>query len=147
MAQLNRSAETGFYTRIGGKLGLRRIHSDEDLALLVRRRLPAGSIKHLIRAGFDAVEIYDLIVPRRTLAHRIAMSQPLSRDESDRAVRAARITALAEQVFGETARAWRWLRKPNLRFEGRAPIEMLATEAGSRLIEESLIQVDDGIFA
>ncbi|MBZ5729411.1 MAG: hypothetical protein LAP87_31105 [Acidobacteriia bacterium] len=45
------------------------------------------------------------IVPRRTLAHRIARHQPLSPGESDKAVRVARISAMAEQVFGEPERA------------------------------------------
>jgi putative toxin-antitoxin system antitoxin component (TIGR02293 family) len=59
----------------------------------------------------------------------------------------ARIAAMAEQVFGEPERAWRWLRKPQQRFDGKAPIDMLATEAGARLVEEMLIQIDHGIFA
>jgi len=74
-----------------------------------------------------------VIVPRRTLAHRMAKHQPLSREESDEAVRVARITTKAEQVFGEPERAWRWLREPKRRFGGKRPIEMLATDAGARL--------------
>ena len=88
-----------------------------------------------------------LIVPRRTLAHRIAKHQPLSKDESDKAVRVARITAMAEQVFGEPERSWRWLRKPKRRFDGKTPVEMLATEAGARLVEEMIGQIEHGIFA
>ena len=92
-------------------------------------------------------EVYQLIVPRRTLAHRIAKHQPLSKEESDKAVRVARIAAMAEQVFGEPERAWRWLRKPKRRFEGKTPLEMLASEAGARLVEEMIGQIDHGIFA
>jgi putative toxin-antitoxin system antitoxin component (TIGR02293 family) len=77
----------------------------------------------------------------------IANHQPLTKDESDRAVRVARITAMAERVFGEPERAWCWLRKPKRNFEGRTPLEMLATEAGARLVEEMLAQIDHGIFA
>jgi uncharacterized protein (DUF2384 family) len=44
-----------------------------------------------------------------TKAHRVAKHQPLSKDESDKAVRVARITAMGEQVFGESERAW-WRR-------------------------------------
>ena len=62
-------------------------------------------------------------------------------------MRVARITATAEQVFGEPERAWRWLRKPQQRFDGKAPIDMLTTEAGARLVEEMLVQIDQGIFA
>ena len=54
---------------------------------------------------------------------------------------------MAEQVFGEPERAWRWLRKPKRRFEGRTPIEMLVTEAGSRLVEELILQFEYGMVA
>jgi DNA-binding winged helix-turn-helix (wHTH) protein len=83
-------------------------------------------------------EIYRLIVPRRTLAHRRIRHESLTHDESDRAVRIARITSQAEEVFGDDAKAARWLRKPKIRFEGRVPLELLRTEAGSRIVEEML---------
>jgi len=151
MAELKRSGEPalpgGLYARLGGKLGVTRIRSDEDLASLVEKQLPAAAIEALVRGGLSDAEVYQLIVPRRTLAHRIARHQPLSKGESDKAVRVARITAMAEQVFGDPERAWRWLRKPKRRFDAKAPLDMLATEAGARLVEEMIVQIDHGIFA
>lgn len=138
---------TGFYSRLGGKLGLPRVRSDRDLASLVEKRLPATAVKSLMRSGLSDAEVYFLIVPRRTLAHRIAKHQPLSKDESDKAVRVARVTAMAEQVFGEPERAWRWLRKAKRHFNGKTPVEMLATEAGARLVEEMVVQIEDGMAA
>src|ERR1017187_7877627 len=146
MAELNQTAEPvppgAFYSLMGGKLGVSRIRSGEDLALLVEKRLPATAVKALVRGGLSDAEVYLLIVPRRTLAHRIAKHQPLSKDESDKAVRVARITAMAEHVFGEPERAWRWLRKSKRRFDGKTPIEMLVMEAGARLVEEMLVQFE-----
>ena len=136
-----------FYALMGGKLGVSRIRSDEDLASLVEKRLPAAAIKSLVRGGLSNAEVYQLIVPRRTLAHRIANHQPLSREESDKAVRVARITTMAERAFHDTEKAWRWLRKPKRRFESKTPIEMLATEAGARLVEEMIIQFEYGMTA
>ena len=136
-----------FYALMGGKLGVSEIRSGEDVASLVEKRLPAAAIKALVRGGLSDAEVYQLIVPRRTLAHRIAKHQSLSQEESDKAVRVARITAMAEQVFGEPQRAWRWLRKAKPRFEGRTPVEMLATEAGARLVEEMIVQIDNGMLA
>ncbi|HMC60511.1 MAG TPA: antitoxin Xre/MbcA/ParS toxin-binding domain-containing protein [Candidatus Solibacter sp.] len=124
-----------------------RIRSDQDLAAEVEKRLPATTIQSLVRGGLSDAEVYQLIVPRRTLAHRMAKHQSLSQGESDKAVRVARLTAMAEQVFGEPNRAWRWLRKPKDRFDGKSPLGMLATEAGARLVEETIAQIDDGIFA
>jgi putative toxin-antitoxin system antitoxin component (TIGR02293 family) len=137
----------GLYARLGGKLGIAQIRSDRDLASLVEKRLPATAIRSLVRGGLSDAEVYQLIVPRRTLAHRVAKHQSLSKEESDKAVRVARITAMAEQVFGEPDRAWRWLRKAKRSFGGKTPIEMLATEAGARLLEEMIVQIDDGIAA
>ena len=59
----------------------------------------------------------------------------------------ARITSLAELVFGEPERAWRWMRKPKRSFRGKTPIELLASEAGARIVEEMLVQIDDGMAA
>jgi putative toxin-antitoxin system antitoxin component (TIGR02293 family) len=146
MAELNRQAAS-LFARLSGKLGVARIRSDRDLANLVENRLPATVIKLLVLGGLSDAEVYQLILPRRTLAHRVAKHQSLSREESDKAVRVARVTALAEEVFGESERAWRWLRKPKRNFDGKTPIEMLGSEAGARLVEETVQQIDNGIFA
>ncbi|MCW5983040.1 MAG: DUF2384 domain-containing protein [Bryobacteraceae bacterium] len=68
-------------------------------------------------------------------------------EESDTAVRVARVTAMAEQAFGEQERAWRWLRKPKRHFNGKTPMEMLATEAGARLVENMIAQIEHGMAA
>jgi putative toxin-antitoxin system antitoxin component (TIGR02293 family) len=54
---------------------------------------------------------------------------------------------MAEQVFGEPERAWRWLRKPKRRFNSKTPIEMLAGETSARMVEEMLAQIEDGMAA
>ncbi len=145
--QESSSAGIRFYRRVQEKLGTSHIRSDKDLLELVKKRLPASAVKALVRGGLSDSEIYRLVIPRRTLAHRISKHEALSQEESDRAVRLARITALAEQVFGESERSWRWMRQSKRRFGGRSPIELLETEAGARLIEELLYQIDDGMVA
>jgi putative toxin-antitoxin system antitoxin component (TIGR02293 family) len=136
-----------FYRRIEIKLGVTPLRSDRDLARLVDERLPLASLESLSSHGMTDEEIYNFIVPRRTLVHRKTRRESLTHDESDRAVRIARITSLAEEVFGDDAKAGRWLRKTKTRFEGRAPLEMLRTEAGARLVEEMLLQLDYGFAA
>ncbi|MEG9437358.1 DUF2384 domain-containing protein [Edaphobacter sp. HDX4] len=136
-----------FYRRIQRKLGAKDLRSDEDIARLVEERLPLSSVESLTSTGLSDDEIYRYVVPRRTLVHRRSKREPLTHEESDRAVRIARIASLAEEIFGEDAKAARWLRKPKSRFEGRTPMEVLRTEAGARLVEEMLLQLDHGIFA
>ena len=136
-----------FFRRMEAKLGLTPLRSDRDLARLVEERLPLASVEALSACCMSDEEIYSFIVPRRTLVHRKARREPLTHEESDRAVRFARIASLAEEVFGNDAKAARWLRKPKSRFQQRAPLEMLRTEAGARLVEEMLLQLDYGFVA
>ena len=143
----SRREPSQFFRRIETKLGTRPLRSDSDLASAVEKRLPLSSVDALLQNGMTDEEIWSLIVPRRTLAHRKSRLEPLTHEESDRAVRIARIASLAEEVFGEDAKASRWLRKPKVRFTGRTPLEMLATEAGARLVEEMLLQLDYGFAA
>jgi uncharacterized protein (DUF2384 family) len=49
--------------------------------------------------------------------------------------------------MGDQQSALDWLRTAKRRFEGRTPIQMLSTEAGGRLVEQMLIQIDQGMFA
>ncbi len=125
----------------------RRLRSDQDLVQVVEDGLATGAIAGLRRSGLTDDEIYSLIVPRRTLTHRRARREALSREESDRAVRLARIAALSEQVFGHHERAWRWLRATKREFHGRTPLQLTATEAGARLVEELLYRIDEGMAA
>jgi putative toxin-antitoxin system antitoxin component (TIGR02293 family) len=136
-----------FYRRIEVKLGVTSLRSDRDLARLVDERLPLTSVNSLSHHGLSDEEIYSFIIPRRTLLHRKTRRESLTHDESDRAVRIARITSLAEEVFGDDDKASRWLRKAKSRFERRSPLEMLRTEAGARLVEEMLLQLDYGFAA
>jgi putative toxin-antitoxin system antitoxin component (TIGR02293 family) len=135
------------YCRIELKLGATSLRSELDLARIVEERLPLSSIEAFSENGLTEDEIYRFILPRRTLSHRKSRGEFLTHEESDRAVRLARVISLAEEVFGEDARAGRWLRKPKVRFSGRTPLELLRTDAGARLVEEMLLQLDYGFAA
>lgn len=118
--------------------------SDRELAHIVSGRLDPAAIESLQSNGLTPKEIAALIIPVRTLSHRKARAEPLSVGESDRAVRVARLMALAASVFGSTERGLGWLRSPLTRFDGAAPMTLLVTEAGARLVEELLVQIDEG---
>jgi putative toxin-antitoxin system antitoxin component (TIGR02293 family) len=109
--------------------------------------LPLATLHDLIGLGFSMKEVQGLVINPRTLRHRRARRERLSAEESDRAVRLARTLSSAERTFGDRERAWRWLRKPNRSLGGQRPVDLLATETGARAIEESLIRLDEGMFA
>ncbi|MGE5205431.1 MAG: antitoxin Xre-like helix-turn-helix domain-containing protein [Chlamydiota bacterium] len=131
-----------FATWLGAKAG-----SEQEVVRLVERGLPIRVLKRLQQRGLSRSEIASVIIPPRTLKHRRSRHEPLSREESERAVRAARILARAQLVMGDEAAALAWLRAARHRFQGRTPMEMLATETGGRLVEQMLIQIDQGMFA
>ncbi|WP_352699930.1 antitoxin Xre-like helix-turn-helix domain-containing protein [Mesorhizobium sp. M0152] len=54
----------------------------------------------LSQAGITEREIERFVIPQRTRRHRADKQQPLTVDESDRAVRLLRVQSLAEQTFG-----------------------------------------------
>ena len=116
-------------------------------ALIIEAGLPLSSLDDLFALGITSAEIHQLVVKPRTLSHRRERGQPLSIEESDRAVRLARIVQQAAKVFAGQDKALRWLRRPKQRFTGRAPMNMLLTETGGRLVEEMLVQVDEGMVS
>jgi len=98
-------------------------------------------------SGLPLTDLYNVVIPARTLKHRRARREPLSRDESDKLARLVRIFDHAVKVFGDIDRARAWLNKPKKRFDGRTPLAMLPTEIGGRMVEEMLGQIDEGMFA
>ena len=126
--------------------GVRAV-SDQQLVQAVERQLPLETLNRLKKHGFSSEEIFTLIINPRTLKHRRSRKQALSKEESERAVRVGRILAEAQSILGDDTSALKWLRTPKRRFDGRTPMELLSTETGGRMVEQMLVQIDEGIFA
>jgi putative toxin-antitoxin system antitoxin component (TIGR02293 family) len=134
--------------KLGGSamLGM-EVRSQGDLARLVQERIPLGSLGCLVRAGLSESEVARFVLPARTRRHRAARAEPLTVEESDRAVRLARIQALAEETFGDAAKANRWLRRDLAELGGKAPLDVAQTEAGARVVETILAKIAWGAAA
>lgn len=87
------------------------------------------------------------VIARRTLTHRKNKGERLTPEESGRWLRAAKICALAEEVFGNKDKASTWLRKPRKAFDNQSAITIMQTEPGAKLVEDTLNQIDAGYFA
>ena len=125
------------------------IRSDYGKLVLdtVESGLPLDALNRFAESsGLTLTEIYDVVIAARTLKHRRARKESLSRDESDKLARLMRVQDQAMRVFGETERALWWLREPETQFEERTPLQMTQTEFGGRLVEEALVQIDEGMF-
>ncbi len=120
--------------------------SDFDLAELVEQGIPTDSIAHLRESGLTFTEVSSIVIAPRTLKHRKARGEQLSNEETERAIRVARILSMAEQVFASHEKALLWLRTPDDRLKKRTPLSMLPTEAGGRVVEGMLWQIDDGMY-
>jgi putative toxin-antitoxin system antitoxin component (TIGR02293 family) len=82
-----------------------------------------------------------LLVSKPTYARRRAggAAATLSRDESQRVVRLARIWAFAIEVWGDEPAARRFLTTPHMMLDARRPLDVvLSGEIGGKLVEEVL---------
>lgn len=118
-----------------------------DLVRLVRRGLPVGAVETMLDSGLlSPVELDQIVLPRKTLAHRRKLGT-LTPEQSDRLVRVARVLALAETTFGSQEKAGLWLRRPTAVFEGERPLDLLDTDEGAREVEALLGRIAHGIAA
>ena len=113
---------------------------------IVEQKLPTSSIKRLLALGLTRQEVDALVIPLRTLQYRRSKREKLTIEESDRVLRVVRLLSQAEAVYGARDRALDWLRRPVARLQNRAPIDLMRTDTGARIVEELLVQIDEGMF-
>jgi len=133
---------------LGGPRVLRGAEDLDALADRVREGLPyAALIAVARRFAIPLRELTTVLdLPERTLARRKRDGR-LRPDESDRLFRVGRVAALAEEILGETAKAARWLRRPNRALGGKTPLEALDTDLGASRVETVLHRVEHGVFS
>ena len=134
------------HQQIGEWLGVRAPRTEQQMLELIERQLPTSSINRLLGLGLTRSEVDALVIPLRTLQHRRSRREKLTVEESDRVLRLVRLLSQAESVYGSRERALTWLRRAHPRLRDRTPLEMLKTGTGSRIVEELLIQIDEGMF-
>ncbi|MSR01420.1 MAG: DUF2384 domain-containing protein [Gemmatimonadetes bacterium] len=96
--------------------------------------------------GFPATTLAELIqVPVRTL-HRRRAERRFSPEESDRLLRAARVTFLARRLFeGNMAEARQWLADPQPALKGATPLAFARTDIGAREVEALIGRLEHGV--
>ncbi|WP_263366919.1 type II RES/Xre toxin-antitoxin system antitoxin [Edaphobacter bradus] len=114
----------------------------------VEAGVPVETMTSFVTAsGMQLKDIYDIVIPARTLKHRKARKEALTSDESDKLARLIRVYDQAMRVFDDKDKALYWLNESKRRFEGRTPLQMLRTDLGGRMVEEMLGQIEHGMFA
>jgi len=135
---------------LGGKKTFKRpVRSTDDLAQQVRFGLPASTVERLAGTlSLHRSQVAErLNIPSRTLSRRLAAKSRLTHDESDRAMRMARVVALAKEVLGSDEKASHWMSNPNRALGGKRPFDQLDTEPGVRSVEEVLYGIAYGMYS
>jgi len=132
--------------QIADWLGIHPLRTAGQMLQVVEGQLPTSAIGRLIALGLTRHEVDVLVIPLRTLQHRRSNREKLTVEESDRLLRVLRLLSHAESVYGSRDRALNWLRRPVAKLNKRAPIDVMRTDTGARIVEELLVQIDEGIF-
>jgi putative toxin-antitoxin system antitoxin component (TIGR02293 family) len=144
------SAASAIAEVLGGRRVLGKVvKKPDDLAELVRKGLPASSVKVLaerLDVG-NMVLSQKLGIPQRTLTRRLSQGSRLTAAESDRTVRLARVYASAVEMIGDEEKAVEWLRTPNRALGGERPLDLLDTDVGAREVEDILGRIAYGVYS
>ena len=98
-------------------------------------------------AGVALGELVEFgIIPRRTFTHS-KRNQRFTPTQSARLARFFRIQQKAKSTFGSNEKAMQWLKRPTKPLQEHAPVSLLDTEEGARLVEDLLTRIDHGIAA
>ena len=131
---------------LGGKQLLGAIRTFADLNVAVGRGLPYRSL--VVLAGQFAAQhrshVEQIVAPRSTLQRR-EREGVLARDESERLERIARLTALAEEVWESTEAAQEFLTTAHPYLDHQVPIDLAASDLGTRRVEAVLWGLEHGL--
>jgi len=125
----------------------------------VVRDIPTAKKIDVIRGGVVAAVVDDMVeylgVPKTVVfailhtpestAHKLIKdNRPLDSAASERVMRVADITRMAEQTFGGRAPATQWLKTANRALAGATPLSLLDTELGAREVRRILASINYG---
>jgi len=135
---------------LGGTRTLKhRVRTLNDLHEIVAEGLPKTSVRALFshlseRYNVEIQPLRDFVAPRATLKRRRTRLSPT---ESQRLERLARIVAMTEEVWQDKTAAAEFLTRPHRGLGGRTPLQMAATDLGTRQVEELLASIEFGLPA
>jgi putative toxin-antitoxin system antitoxin component (TIGR02293 family) len=132
---------------LGGAKVLREdVATIADMERAVGRGLPFAALKYLIRhfPERQKTRVQQIVVPRSTLQRREEEGR-LRPAESERLERIARLATLAEQVWESSEEGQRFLTSPHPQLENQAPIDLAATDLGTRRVETLLWKLEHSL--
>ena len=136
----------------GDRLLAHSVGNPFDVHEMLLQGLPGKALTHLV----DSVVVLRkpaslekaVGISLRTLQRRKdAPMKPLSQEQSSRAWKFADILARATSVLGSQDEAEQWLERPAIGLNQRRPIDLLATSAGTEIVEDFLRRLEYGVYA
>ncbi len=123
--------------------------SDFDLIASTRHGISSSILSELASAlSVDRKSVSELLhISERTLSRRLQGNANLTAEESDRAVRLARIVSFASEMIGDPEKAARWLQTPNRALEGHRPFDLLDTDTGVEAVRDVLGRIAYGVYS
>jgi putative toxin-antitoxin system antitoxin component (TIGR02293 family) len=142
----------GLVNLFGGPNALkRRVSNPIEAHEMILQGIPGQALEKLIShlIVIEANEAFGtaLGMSERTFQrHKADRSRTLSTEQSSRAWNFARILTKATSVFGTQEEAEKWMIEPAMGLNRWRPIDLLATAAGSELVEQFLERIDYGVY-
>jgi putative toxin-antitoxin system antitoxin component (TIGR02293 family) len=125
------------------------LENDLEMAAVVLGGLPSSVVRRIgAFLGIRATKVGSIVkISEKTLDRRLKSGARLKPDESERMARLMRIISLAVSALESEDNARQWLQRPLRELRGQTPLQLAATEPGSREVERVLGRIEHGIFA
>lgn len=137
----------------GGASALRHsVYNPLDAHELILQGIPGRALENLV-ANLSVINASDAFtsafgMSERTFQrHKLDHKRTLSSEQSSRTWSFAKVLAKASLIFGSQIDAENWLIHPAIGLDNRRPIDLLATGAGTEIVQEFLDRLDHGVYA
>jgi putative toxin-antitoxin system antitoxin component (TIGR02293 family) len=145
------------YTRIADLLGglgrpAAKIQGPYDVHAALLEGLPGSALTALLnsfrvlpRSG-KRLETAMGVSLRTMQRKRGDAAKRLSTEQAGRTWQFAEILARATQVLGSQEAAEHWLERPAIGLDRNSPIDLLATPAGTKMVDDYLTRIEYGVY-
>ena len=126
---------------LGGSTVLsRKLKTNFDRHDLVVEGIPVNALQHLL-GQLSVLNVKDVLGKTR-----VPRSARLSSTDSECTIRFVNLLLQAIEVMGTQPDAEAWMRAPAIGLNQRIPINLIATDAGARIVRDHLTRIDHGVY-
>jgi putative toxin-antitoxin system antitoxin component (TIGR02293 family) len=137
----------------GGPNVLRhRVSNPIEAHEMILKGIPSQALEKLVThlMVIESADVFEKAfgMSERTFQrHKADHSRTLNTEQGSRTWNFARVLTKATSVLGSQEEAEKWMIQPVMGLDNRRPIDLLATAAGTELVQEFLERLDYGVYA